>query len=219
MDILLIGMSDTYMPLFACIVYLVNRKKIDKNEREIAFYCFFSFLLYGVSNVMMFKSINNLFLYHFFPLFELVLISHYLLKITLRRNYEKVWLGLSIAFFIFWILSILFFDPIDTFNNLTSGVESLIIVFLCLFYLFNLSMRDEILFFQKLPSFWIASGILAFAALSMMVFVSYFKSLDQQQGILFWTVIISSATFIKFTLISVGFLCYKRRPSSQAQLS
>lgn len=219
MDILWIGMSDTYMPLFASIVYLFNRKRIGKNEKEIAFYCFFSFLLFGASNVMVFRTINNLFLYHFFTLFELVLISHYLLKLTLRTNYLKIWLGLSTAFFIFWILSILFFDALDSFNNLTSGVESLIIVFLCLFYLFNLSMRDDILFFQKLPSFWIASGILAFAALSMMVFVTYFTSIDQQQGILFWTVIISSATFIKFTLISVGFLCYKRRPSSQAQLS
>lgn len=208
------GFSDTYMPLLAFLVYLCLYKKIRWQEADMAFYCLFSFLLFAITNVMVVQNINNLFLYHFYSLFEVAFLGYYILKLIYGSKFIKPWLLVSSGYLVYWILNIIYIEPIESFNMISSGIANLVVLFLCMVYLLGLSTRDEILYFQRMPSFWIVSGFLIFSALSLMVFITYDNFNDSQQANLFWTVVISIATFCKFVLISVGFLCYRRSPSS-----
>src|SRR6266536_255191 len=116
---------------------------------------------------------------------------------------------------VFWICNIIFLEPLNSFNTTSAGITNLVILFLCMYYLLNLSKEEEILYFQKLPSFWIVSAFLIYSALSLLIFISYayfINSNMNKEGSQIWA-IISIATIIKFVLISVGLLCYKRRPS------
>lgn len=207
--------SDTYMPFLAILVYLILWDKIKWKETEIGFYCIISFILFGITNIMTFKGIHNSFLYHFISLFDVIFVGYYLFKLILKEKFLYPWIFLSVGYIIYWIFNIIFFEPLNTFNNLSSGISNLIILFLCMFYLLGLSTREEILYFQKVPGFWIVSGFLLFSTISLIAYITYTNLIDAEQANQFWAVIIFIANFFKFTLISVGFLCYRHNPSSQ----
>ena len=209
--------GDTYMPLLTILAYIILWKHIKNNELTILLYSIFCFLLFAVTNILVLKKINNLALYHFFSLAELIIVSHYVLKLILKKSFSLLWFLICGFYLAFWICNIIFLQPLNTFNTNTSGITNLVILFLCMYYLLNFSKSEEILYFQKLPAFWIVSAFLIYSALSLLVFISYeyfIKLKMQQEGNQIW-IIISIATIIKFILIFVGLLCYKRKPSLQ----
>src|SRR6266487_369698 len=212
-----IGFSDTYMPLLTIILYFLLWKYTNYHEFVILLYSIICFILFGITNILVLKKINNLAFYHVFSLVELIILSHYVLKLILHKPFSLLWFFICSFYLLFWICNIIFFEPLNSFNTTSAGITNLVILFLCMYYLLSLSKNEAILYFQKLPSFWIVSAFLIYSALSLLVFISYayfVNSNKQQEGSQLWAIIISMATIVKFALISVGLLCYKRNLSS-----
>lgn len=207
--------SDTYMPLATLVVYLILWRYIKKAEWFILLYCIFSVVLFGITNVMADRKIYNMPLYHFASIAELGLVSFYLLKKINGKNFLSTFLTINGIFLIFFILNIVFWEDINVFNSNSAGLVSLIILFLCMYYLLKLSKSDEILYFQKLPSFWIVSGFLIYSAVSVLVLLSYkyLTYLRTEKADLMWYVL-DGAIIIKFALISIGLLCHRKQPAT-----
>jgi hypothetical protein len=206
------------MPLLTILAYIVLWKRIKFSELVILLYSIFCFLLFGITNILVLKKINNLAFYHLFSLAELFIVSHYVLKLILKKSFSLLWFLICGFYFVFWLCNIIFFQPLNTFNTSSAGITNLAVLFICMYYFLNLSKSDEILYFQKLPSFWIVSAFLIYSSLSLLVFISYAYFINtnrEQEGSKIWVAIISIATIIKFILIFVGLLCYKRKPSLQ----
>src|SRR6266542_1684725 len=203
------------MPVFNIFFYIFFWEGVKNLGIVILLYSIFCFILFGITNVLVLKKINNLAFYHFFSLGELMIVSHYVLKLILKKSFSLLWFLICGFYFVFWICNIIFLEPLNSFNTTSAVITNLLILFLCMYYLLSLSKEEEILYFQKLPSFWIVSAFLIYSALSLLIFISYayfINSNMNKEGSQIWA-IISIATIIKFVLISVGLLCYKRRPS------
>lgn len=180
-------------------------------------YIIFNIVIYGLSNILWTQKINNLFLYHAGSLVELWIITYYILSRSNGKRWRTAFYTIGIAYTIFSVLNILFLEDITLFNSNSSVVASLVILFVCMYYMLNLSKSNDILFFQKLPMFWQVSGLLIYSAVSILVLLSYryFVSLNMiKDGNNLWFVL-DGAIILKFALISIGLLCHrKQRPAS-----
>lgn len=208
--------SDTYMPLFVLLIFLRLSKSIGKQENILLIYCIFNVIVFALSNVFAENGIHNMPLYHLNSLVDVWLVSYYLLKKITGKAMSVPFIIINVGYTIFFICNILFWEKLTDFNSNSAGVTSLVILFLSMQYLLKFSKTDEILYFQKLPSFWIASGFLIYSALSVLVLLSYkyFLYLKMySQGNSLWFVL-SAGIIIKFALISIGLICHKKRPAT-----
>jgi hypothetical protein len=204
------------MPMLTLIVYASLWKHIKKQELFMMIYLAFSIVLFGITNLLSVKHINNMLFYHISSLIELWLVSYYILRKTTGRNFPASFWVINTIYSCFFIYNILFLEPLGVFNSNSAGFSSLIILFLSMYYLLTLSKSDEILHFQVLPSFWIISGFLIYNAVSVLVLLSYkyFTYIHlPEDGNNLWFVL-SAATIVKFALISTGLLCYRKQRTS-----
>lgn len=212
----LIGYVGAFMPLLTVLIFILLWKGVKEQHKPLLFYAAASFLLFGTGNFIFGNKEINGVLYNISVLAELVLACYYILKIILRKSFSLQFFIVTGAYFFFWLYRILFADASLTLNGLPEMVASLVLLLLSMYYLLSLSAAEEILYFQKLPSFWIVSGFLLYTAVKLLVFISY-------QYINIVTAIIepgqvnmmnSIATAIEFALICMGLLCSRRNTSS-----
>lgn len=212
------GLSDTYMPLLVLIAYLVLWRKIPKQERILFVYLVVNVVLFAITNVLVYYKIYNLFLYHSYALFELWIVTWYFIKVLLKKRLA-IFFIISIVYTFFWILNIFLWEPLTVFNSNSAGFANLIILLLSMCYMLQLSKSDDLLHFQKLPSFWFASAFLTSCAISVLgvvVYKYYQFNLSSQQmetGLKIWLLQVAG-NIIRFILIIFGLICYKRKPSS-----
>jgi hypothetical protein len=206
--------SDTLMPLLTFIISLFIFKKMDKKENILLSYVATSFVVFLITNIMADKGINNMFLYHLFSLFEIIILGYYFLKSLLKKQLTLYWFILG-GYFVFWIINIIAFENLKLFNSNSSVVSNLIVLLLAMYYLFEVSKSEDVLYFQKLPGFWIASAFLVSCALSIFGFVAYkyFQVNNYKDyGNRIWLVPLFAIIF-RFIFISIGLLCYRHRRS------
>jgi hypothetical protein len=215
----IIDSDDAYMPLLALCSYLLLWKKIGKQEAMLLIYLIINILFGVVTNVMGFYHINNLLLYHFYTLFEQWFVSWYLISKITRKKSSRIYFSMNIGFTIFWIIDIALWEPLNTFNSNTAVISDLILLFLCMYYILDLVKKDEVLYFQKLPSFWIINGFLIYSALSMLIFAIYnyyiIMNIPAEGEKVFNLMHISVP--VKYILISIGLLCYRNRTKNIPQ--
>ncbi|MBG9375263.1 hypothetical protein I5907_03405 [Panacibacter sp. DH6] len=206
--------SDTYMPLLALLASLFFISFMDKKEYLLVAYLSVCFVVFLVTNLLADKGINNMYFYHFFSLFEIALLGYYFIRCLLKKSIVLYWLILG-GYTIFWYINIVIFEPLAVFNSNSSVVANLIILLLSMYSLFEISKSEDVLYFQRLPNFWISSAFLVSCALSIFGFVAY-KYLQvnnyRDDANRIWLVPLSSS-IIRFVFITIGLLCYKRRRS------
>src|SRR4030095_11191320 len=163
--------SDTYLPLLTSIVYVLNWRKIAKYELILFFYLVINIIIFGISNFLADRAINNLFLYHFYSLLDLIIVTYYLTVVLLKRI--KLFYLISICYTCFWGLNIIMWESLTSFNSNAASLANLIILILSMYYLLELSKSEDILNFQKLPAFWFASAFLVSCAISILSLMAY----------------------------------------------
>ncbi len=211
----LISYTDTVLPLIALCVFFFLRHKIEKKEEIIHYFILINFILFGATNILASFRINNLFLYHLYALIELWLIGYYIL-VKLLQN-KKAWWYLSAAYTIFWIIDVLTLEPLDVFPSFSGGLSNFILIIISMSYFFRLAKSDTILYFQKLPAFWIVSAFLISCSFTILAYVMYNFYVTNKLVMLGNQIatILYISTILKFTLIIIGLLCY-RRPQTRS---
>ncbi len=208
--------SDTYMPLLALLLYITIWRHAGVLDRVVFIYCVVNFILYGLTNVLADRGIHNSFLYHISSLVDLWLISYYILKKITQKSFSVLFVVIAVSYTVFFSFNGMFWEKWTEFNSNSAVVSSLIILFLCMYYLVTLSKSDDILYFQKLPSFWYVSGFLVYSAVSVLVLMSYRYFINANminEGNSLWYVL-DGGIIVKFALISTGLLCHKKRQTT-----
>jgi hypothetical protein len=207
--------SDTIMPMVCILVMLPVLKLVRRADFAILFtYLVFTVLIKGYSNYLADKGYNNLYLYHAYTLLEVILIIPYLS--LLNKGLERItWIttGLYIGYF---ILDVVFWEALAVFNSYSSSVASLLIAFFCFRYLKELASNDQVMYFQRMPSFWIVSGFLFLSVTGILVLATYKSPMlfDEEIRTKVWYMQ-QAADVIKYILISIGIICCYR-PLSRA---
>lgn len=203
--------SDTYgsvLPLIACIVYW---HKVPKEVFILFWYFLASIIIFGYSNYLADRNINNLYLYHMFSIIELTLLLQYFKKIIELRVIKKVIKWITFIFLILSLLNILFLEKINSLNSNTQSLEFLLLIVFCFIYYNDLAKSNQIVFFYKQPVFWIVTGFFIYFSCTLIVFSLYKYSGRHNKSFIsgFW-VFQELMYLIKNMFITYGILCFKK---------
>lgn len=218
----IIKYSNALMPVLSIFIFIFLWKHIKKQDRYLLQYVVFSFILFGACCIMDGFNENKLPLYNIYSLGELIFVCHYILKLIFKKPFTRVYFIITGCYFIFWLSNIIFFEPMSVFNVNSAVLANLIILFLCMYYLLILSAREEILYFQKFTAFWIVSGFLIYAAISLLVFISvayinFGSAIKESTTSEVW-LISSIAIIVKYVFMWAGLICYKRNSKSPIRI-
>ena len=204
------------MPVVALIVYVASWKSIRKKELDMLVYIIFNVLLFSIADILSFNGIHNMPFFHLNSLFEAWFLSYYIIKKITGKKFSGTFWITGAVYTCFFIINVLFLEDIEVFNSNSAGVSSLLILFLSMYYLLSLSKSNEILYFQRLPSFWIVSGMLIYNAVSVLVLLSYkyfsYENMNHYADNIWF--VLSAAIIVKFALISIGLLCHRKQQAT-----
>lgn len=202
--------SDTYgsmIPVLA-IGKKFWRKKVPKDIQVLLWYFFLSIILFGYSNYLADRKINNLFIYHFFSPIELFFLTNYFSK---KQILKFRWsLIISFVFLVICFFNTLCFEEIKTLNSNTQSIEFLLLLILCSFFYYKYSKSNQILNFQIQPEFWIITGFFIYFSTTILLFSFYKYAIVHYRSFLFDFWDFQEIMYIvKNALIAYGILCYK----------
>src|SRR5580765_196766 len=119
-----LGNSDTYMPLLALIVFVYVRKEVHGLQKIfLLLYIPVSLATFATTNILRYYKIPNLFLYHFYTWFELVIVSYFIIRSTYQKK-NFLYLAVFACFTIFCIADICFWESLSQFNSNTSTIAN-----------------------------------------------------------------------------------------------
>jgi hypothetical protein len=207
--------SDTIMPLICIAAFVPVWKLIRRADFAILFtYLVFTVIIKGYSNFLADSGYNNLYLYHAYTLLEIILVVPYLS--LLNKGIERITWVITGLYVLFFIIDVLLWEPLNLFNSYSSSAASLVIAFFCFRYLKELAGNDQVMYFQRMPSFWIVSGFLFLSVTGILVLATYKhpELFGQEIKNKVWYVQ-QAADIIKYVLILIGIICCYR-PSFRA---
>lgn len=211
MDFLFIY-SDTLLPFFVLLLQIFSSRKLPNGDFLLRLYLLLTTIIMGFSNYLADRAIRNYYLYHLYSLFEVILLIQLITRFTLSdKKSGFVAIGL---YALFWLINIRYLEPLSDFNSISSTVAALFISFFCFRYFLLISRKEAFLYFKKIPSFWIVSGILFYCIASVFVSGTY-RFVPELENINSHTIWIfqQNLNIIKFILISIGILCCYRPTS------
>jgi hypothetical protein len=203
--------SDTLFPFLVLLMLIIIRPKL-KGGVWLWGYVIITVLLMEFSNYLADRGIHNMYLYHIDSLVEVGLLLPYISVVSFHslKLPRYVFLG----FLVCWLMNIFILEPFTQFNSNTASLAALLVAGFSFRYYFALSNRDEILHFQRLPSFWIVSGLLFYSVVTVLILGSYkykqwFSDINTH---VLWK-IQQVANIIKFIFVSIGIICSYRQTS------
>ena len=106
------------------------------------------------------------------------------------------------------LLNVFFIQGFNSFHTLTYSIGSLVIIFLSIYYFFELFQTQYAIRLAKEPGFWIASGLLFYYSVSFPLFVSVnlMKHFPTALGDVIG-IVCSLMNFILYSLFCIAFLC------------
>jgi hypothetical protein len=194
-----ISACSIIVPLIIGLLYF-QRLKLDMKFLVVFF---FLIILIEVTNIILaYNCISNIWLLHIYTPLEygfLVLIFSFWQKETALR---KVLL-ISIPFFVLFSISIkMTLEDLNHFDNYTATFESIILVGISTYTLFNVSRKNRGALYSK-PCFWVGIAVLIYFSGNLLAFAL-------SKAIVTWTWH-SILNIIANLCFAGGFLCFHQR--------
>lgn len=210
----LLAYADTYGPVIPLIsIFFVFRfRQVPRVIVILSWYLLFSMVLFGISNYLADRNMNNMFLYHIFSIVELAFVCFIFREIIQSKKVRKAIPYLLALFVLLFILNSIFLEGMDSWNSNSSSIEFLIIICFSLIYYFELANSDDILSFSTNPFFWIVSGFFVYCASCTVVFAFYkLNALESGKFALNYWMFQIIMYLVKNILFAKGILCFKAR--------
>lgn len=208
--------SDTVAPLVTLLLLVPCKRMACK--RLLLAYLLATVVLMGYSNYLADRGRVNTHLYHGYTLLEAWLLVPLLMRQG-KKQPKLMWTQL-LVFTLFWLADVTWLETLYEFNSYTATVLALVVSFCCFRYFLHLIKTDQILYFQQLPSFYIASGLLFYYMVSILVISNYKEdgSLHTSDLRLIWN-ITQTASVIKYIFWVIGILCCYKQARRSGSLS
>jgi hypothetical protein len=195
--------SSDISDMLPLLAWLITRKRNDALN-ILGAYFLFSFPLKLITVWMATKSMNTHPFYHILAPLEFFFLYLYYCKVILI-NRNGIWIPLVIILS-FNILNSLWLQHFLAFNSNAWSVNTLVLLFLALVYLYKLYVNIEDIKIEKHPGFIINAGFLFYFSGSIFTYILSAYILTQESGDFFangW-IIQSMANLSKNIVVSFG---------------
>jgi len=173
---ILFQIIEIYSPLIPLIILFIKRPK--RSGWIILLTCYlviYILLVYSANNLFGGKSNNIVYII----LSALTLCFFALIFEQFFGKKFKVFnRTVIIIAVLFFIVNAIFWEGTFLFNSYSSAVANFILLWYCVYYYKLQLEKPQVIFVEKLPSFWIVSGIFIYSAGNFFLF-SMFNSLTR----------------------------------------
>lgn len=157
------------LPILLIVLYF---RKFERALKILSAFLFFSAAIdvYGVSLAL--KGNNNLYLFHIHTIVEFVFLVLVFQQIL---NKKLFWIIGSVIGGLFILISIyLYFNNngYEKFNSVSRGIEGIIMIVICLFFLMKVFSEEKIQELSNYPYFLLTCGLLIYFSGTLFLFLS-----------------------------------------------
>ena len=130
-----------------------------------------------VNTVLALQRVNNMPVAHIYGLLEgLLLLAFFDRLLTWKK---MTWAILCVAYTMLYVVDSIFFESIFTFNAWSRSLEALTMIVLCVVAFNSFYQREENIFIEKSPHFWMVIGILTYFSGALFSFLLSTDMLSQ----------------------------------------
>ncbi|HAI85270.1 MAG TPA: hypothetical protein DCL43_16550 [Chitinophagaceae bacterium] len=205
------AVSNVLLPFVLLIYYYIQRQHLKIVPHPLVWFIGFSLVHQIIQLYTNISGTQLWLLQHVFGIWHLF-ITVMLLKEGFNTTTQKVLLAIVGLFTLLWFGDIVFIEGWHNLNSLGLGLSHMLTLLICMAFLLNIASTEKIMYFQRLPEFWVATAFLQYAALTILSVISYryFFHLNMIEEANSLLAIESFANIIRFVLIIVALVCYKR---------
>lgn len=188
--------------------YLVFNKNTPIYLKAFAPFLLFDAFVALLTTYLAYKSISTISIENILTTIEFCFYIWIIKNIIINPLMKKVCTILLIGLPILVLLNILFLQGFNNFHSITYALGCLIIIFLSIYYFFELFRTQYAVRLLRDSGFWIASALLFYYSVSFPLFVlaNFMKSFPPNLGNLI-AIILSIMNFILYSLFCIAFLC------------
>lgn len=149
------------------------------------------------------KRINNLPVAHVYGLIEAGLLILFFARINAFSNTTRYLL--LTAYSTFYIFNSVFNESIFVLNGFARSIEAFMVLFFCIYTMYRFYVKEEDVFIEKSPTFWIVIGILFYFSGALFSFLLAAEIFSRTPDNLFGSWVLHNiSNILKNILIAVG---------------
>lgn len=165
-----------------------------------------------IAEILIYRKIDFVWLYHLFSPIEYLLLSFYLTSGIVVRPMRFTFRLSTILYGFFSLLISIYVYQFKTMPGINIGIEGMLVFSLSTYRLFTLEVTDDRPIFLK-SDFWIATGFLLFFGTSSFFFGVYtplFK-LSTNNAFSLFGVLVAPLNLLLYSFIIIGLACSIQR--------
>lgn len=197
--------------LFPLIVGFRNYRNYANSEKIIVWFLITSAIASIICVSLAKNGTNNMPAFHVGTVLEFLLFCFFYRELSLRKDQKLIYLIIAIAFVLLEIISLIFWQPIKTYNSITRTTESLLLISFAVSNLFqNLGVRRAGASNHS-PLIWINSGVILYfsGALFLFVFSDFLAKGDHDYYMIAW--LIHAILVAAFLYCAIGIYLIKTK--------
>jgi hypothetical protein len=197
--------------LIPVVIALIFWQRHTKAQRAIFALCLFALFFQLFSYFTWKNEINNLPFLHLYTPIELVLICLFFKTTSTSKSYQLMINSVAISFCVFAALNVFFFQSIYEINAPVRGVESLIVMALCILLWLKIMRELKIERLISTPIFWFNTAFLGYFSVNFILFIfsNDLNKLAVELTIQPW-IVHAFLLIIYYTLLAIGL--WKKQP-------
>lgn len=166
----ILGNISSFIVIIPLLLSVYKFKSLNKVQVKLVYLLIAVLMVEIISNILWYKKINNLPVYHFFTAIQFLLIVN-IYKEVLSQIFSKLFfIILSVGFIVFAIINTVFLQGLMTFNSNVTTVLGSLVIFFSLSYFYALLKEVKYSSLETNPMFWINSGFLIYFSSNLILF-------------------------------------------------
>ena len=180
-------------------------------RKEAGFFYLLTYLIYSLLsdtfiNPVVSHTFHKPYLgFRIFTIVEYCLLTVLLYKNIKSQGFKKVMLFISIIFVLYAFFDI-FQGNSDSFDSYPSGLECILLIAYCIYFLFEKINEPDSLFLYNTPTFWVVVGLILYFSGTFFLYIYSQNNVGNESFQMTYKFVNSGFNILKLLLISVAFL-------------
>ena len=205
------GIFSTLLPLVFFLLFKKNNK--EKELRVILFYIIYCIINEALNYYLQsIKSSNVVLVFSSFTVIEYSFFCYFIFLILPKKLIKKSIPFIWIAFLLFAAIDFFYINKTEKFDSFASGIESIIIILLCIYYLFSQVKISSNLLLYSTFNFWVIIAFLIYFSGTFFLYIMTENMWEDKAFRKLYFVINISFNILKNILLCVA-MCMKTNDS------
>ncbi len=197
------GIFSTLLPLVFFLLFKRNNKK--NSLRVILFYILYCIVNEGMSFYLQnIRSPNFRYLLYAFTMVEYSFFCYFIYLVLTKNKTRKTIAFIWIGFLLFAFIDLFYVNKGKGFDSFTSGIESIIILLLCAYYLFSQIRGSNSLLIYSTFEFWVVITFLIYFSGTFFLYLMTDKMKENLNFRQLYFIINISFNILKNILLSIA---------------